>query len=199
MKHPKIFDYTTIWMDSLRGGTFGLANTNKMIRFYSGATGLKTGSTGSAGFCVSATAKRDGMDLIAVIMGSPTSKERFADATKLLDYGFANYAIASALVSEDELSDIPVTKGVSNHVKPAVSSDFQMLLEKSKISRIEKQMHLPQTVHAPVGKNEKIGEVEFFIDGTSIGKADIVAKEEVKSLGFWGMVKKISSYYFYGI
>ena len=199
MTHPKIFDYTGIWMDTLRGGTFGLANTNKMIRFYSGATGLKTGSTGSAGFCVSATAKRDGMDLIAVVMGAPTSKERFADATKLLDYGFANYAIASSLVSKEELPKIPVSKGTDTYVKPAVSPDFHILLEKYKINRIEKQIHLPEVVQAPIGKNEKMGEVEFFIDGTSIGKADIVAKTEVNSLGFIGMIKKLSSYYFYGI
>ncbi len=198
LKHPKIFDYTSIWMDSLRNGEFGLVNTNKMIRFYSGATGLKTGSTSVAGFCVSATAKRDNMDLIAVIMGAPSSKERFADATKLLDYGFANYAIAKSLVTEEELPPLTVLKGVENNVNIGLSSDFNILLEKAKIGSIEKNISLPQTVNAPVCENDKVGEVEFFIDGTSIGKADIVAKGNVKSLGVWGMMKKLSGYYFYG-
>lgn len=198
LKHPKIFEYTSIWMDTLRNGEFGLVNTNKMIRFYSGATGLKTGSTSVAGFCVSATAKRDNMDLIAVIMGSPSSKERFADATKLLDYGFANYAISKSLLSEEELAPLPVLKGLEDSVSIGLSSDFNMLLEKSKIASIEKNIMLPESVNAPIAENDKVGEVEFFIDGASIGKADIVAKSEVKSLGVWGMMKKLSGYFFYG-
>lgn len=198
IKHPKIFDYTTIWMDSLRGGQFGLVNTNKMIRFYSGATGLKTGSTSVAGFCVSASAKRDDMNLIAVIMGAPSSKERFADATKLLDYGFANYAISKSLVSDEELPDIKVEKGAQNAVDIGMSQDFNMLLEKTKISNIEKKITLPESVSAPVKENDKVGEVEFFIDGESIGKSDIVAKSAVKGLGPVGMFAKLSGYMLYG-
>lgn len=198
LRHPRIFDYTGIWMDSLRDGSFGLVNTNKMIRFYSGATGLKTGSTSVAGFCVSATARRDDMDLIAVIMGAPTSKERFADATKLLDYGFANYAISKSLVSEEELPPLPVEKGVQPFVEIGVSQDFNILLEKSKISSIEKNITLPSSVSAPLRQNDKVGEVEFFIDGASIGKADIVAKSDVGGLGAIGMLKKLSSYMFFG-
>ncbi len=196
--HPKIFDYTTVWMDTLRNGEFGLVNTNKLIRFYSGATGLKTGSTSDAGFCISASAKRDNMDLIAVIMGAPSSKERFADATKLLDYGFANYTISNSLVKEDELPDISVTKGTENKVKIGMADGFSVLLEKSKINSVEKKITLPETVNAPIRENDKIGEVEFFIDGKSIGKSDIVAKDEVQSLGFWRMFKKLNSYMFFG-
>ncbi len=192
IKHPKIFDYTTIWMDSLRGGEFGLVNTNKLIRFYTGATGLKTGSTSVAGFCISASAKRDNMNLIAVIMGSPSSKERFADATKLLDYGFANYAISNSLVKTEELPDIKVQKGTENSVKIGLSDDFNILLEKSKIGSIEKNITLPEYINAPIKENEKIGEAEFFIDGNSIGKADIIAKNSVKSLGPWGMFLKLA-------
>ena len=196
MKHPRIYDYTSLWMDSLRNGEFGLVNTNKMIRFYTGATGLKTGSTSVAGFCVSATAKRDDMELIAVIMGAPTSKERFADATKLLDYGFANYGIAKALLTEEELPLIRVEKGVIPEISIGISDNFHMLLEKSKMNQIEKQISLPSSVQAPIHENDKIGEVEFSIDGTVIGTADIVAKTSVEGLGFSGMIKKISYAFF---
>lgn len=198
MKHSKIFDYTTIWMDTLRNGEFGLVNTNKLIRFYTGATGLKTGSTSVAGFCISATAKRDNMNLIAVVMGSPSSKERFSDASKLLDYGFANYTISNSLVSKEELADITVKKGLQNTVEIGVSQDFNILLEKSKVASIEKEIHLPESVNAPIKSGDKIGEVSFSIDGENIGNADIVAMTDVKSLGFFGMLKKLSSYLFFG-
>lgn len=198
MKHPKIFEYTTIWMDSLRNGSFGLVNTNKLVRFYQGATGLKTGSTSVAGFCISATAKRDGMDLISVVMGAPTSKERFADATKMLDYGFANYGICSALVSEDELAPISLKKGKKDTVSIGLSEGFSLLMEKSKIANVEKKITLPDHVNAPVGKGHKIGHVEFFSDGKSVGKCDIVATEDIKAENPWGMFKKIGSFFFFG-
>ncbi len=196
MKHSRIYDYTSLWMDSLRNGEFGLVNTNKMIRFYSGATGLKTGSTSVAGFCISATAKRDDMELIAVIMGAPTSKERFADATKLLDYGFSNYGIAKALLTEEELPPIRIEKGVISEVSVGVSDEFHMLLEKSKMNQIQKRISLPHSVQAPVHEKDKIGEVEFSIDGTVIGTADIVATTSVDGLGFTGMMKKLSRAFF---
>lgn len=198
MKHPKIFEYTTIWMDSLRNGAFGLVNTNKLVRFYQGATGLKTGSTSVAGFCISATAKRDGMDLIAVVMGAPTSKERFADASKMLDYGFANYGICSSLVREDELSPIQLKKGVKDSVTIGLADGFSLLMKKAEIANIEKKITLPESVNAPISINHKIGEVEFFSNGKSVGKCDIVAKEDIKSENPWGMLKKISSHFFYG-
>lgn len=198
IRHPKIFDYTTIWMDSLRGGEFGLVNTNKLIRFYTGATGLKTGSTSVAGFCISATAKRDDMHLIAVVMGSPSSKERFADATKMLDFGFANYTISKSLVSDEELPNIPVEKGVEKEVAIGLSQDFNILLEKAKIGSVEKKITLPEVLSAPIKEGQTIGAVEFLIDGTSIGTADIVAKTEVKSLGLWGMLKKLTTHMLYG-
>ncbi len=198
MKHPKIFEYTTIWMDSLRDGAFGLVNTNKLVRFYQGATGLKTGSTSVAGFCISATAKRDNMDLIAVVMGSPTSKERFADATKMLDYGFATYTIANSLVTKDELADIYVKKGLKPNLSIALEDGFSMLIEKSKLGSIEKKITLPESINAPIRKNQKIGLVEFFADEKSIGKCEIISKEDIKALNPWGMLMKISSHYFYG-
>ena len=197
MKHPKIYEYTTIWMDSLRDGAFGLVNTNKLIRFYQGATGLKTGSTSVAGFCISATANRDNMELIAVVMGSPTSKERFADATKMLDFGFANYTILKSLASEDELSCLYVKKGLKPDLTIALDGNFNMLIEKSKIGSIEKKIILPEYVNAPIKKSQKVGYVEYLIEGNSIGKCDILSQEDIKALNPWGMMKKLSSNYFY--
>ncbi len=198
MKHPKIFEYTTIWMDSLRDGAFGLVNTNKLVRFYQGATGLKTGSTSVAGFCISATAKRDGMDLIAVVMGSPTSKERFADATKMLDYGFANYGICNSLIKDDELKPLPVQKGVKDTVSIGLSEGFSLLMKKAEIANMEKKITLHESVNAPIAKNHKVGSVEFFSNGQSVGKCDIVAKEDIKAKNPFGMLKRISSFFFYG-
>ncbi|MBQ3118615.1 MAG: D-alanyl-D-alanine carboxypeptidase [Clostridia bacterium] len=198
MRHPKIFEYTTIWMDSLRNGSFGLVNTNKLVRFYQGATGLKTGSTSVAGFCISATAKRDNMDLIAVVMGAPTSKERFADATKMLDYGFANYGICSSLVKDDELAPLTVKKGIEDTVEIGLAEGFSLLMEKSKIANMEKTISLPDHVGAPIHKNHKVGYVEFFSEGKSVGKCDIVAKKDIKAENPWGMMKRIASYYFHG-
>ncbi len=198
MRHPKIFEYTTIWMDSLRDGSFGLVNTNKLVRFYQGATGLKTGSTSVAGFCISATAKRDNMDLIAVVMGAPTSKERFADATKMLDYGFANYGICSSLVKDDELAPITVKKGIEDTVEIGLAEGFSLLMEKSKIANMEKTISLPDHIEAPIHKDRKVGYVEFFSEGKSVGKCGIVAKKDIKAENPWGMMKRIARYYFHG-
>ena len=198
MRHPKIFEYTTIWMDSLRNGDFGLVNTNKLVRFYQGATGLKTGSTSVAGFCISATAKRDGMDLIAVVMGAPTSKDRFADATKMLDFGFANYGICNSLVKEEELKPIPLKKGVKDSVTIGLADGFSLLMKKAEIANLEKKITLSEHVNAPVAKNHKVGYVEFFSNGQSVGKCDVVAKEDIKAQNPLGMFKQIISYYLYG-
>jgi D-alanyl-D-alanine carboxypeptidase (penicillin-binding protein 5/6) len=168
------------------------------VRFYQGATGLKTGSTSIAGFCISATAKRDNMDLIAVVMGAPTSKERFADATKMLDYGFANYGICSSLVKDDELAPITVKKGIKDTVEICLAEGFSLLMEKSKIANMEKTISLPDHVEAPIHKNHKVGYVEFFSEGKSVGKCDIVAKKDIKAENPWGMMKRIARYYFHG-
>ncbi len=198
MRHPKIFEYTTIWMDSLRDGAFGLVNTNKLVRFYQGATGLKTGSTSVAGFCISATAKRDGMDLIAVVMGAPTSKERFADATKMLDYGFASYGICNTLVSDDELSPVTLKKGVKDTVNIGLSDGFSLLMKKAEIVNLEKKISLPESINAPIAKNHKVGTVEFFSNGKSVAQCDIVAKEDIKAENPIGMFSKIGLFFLYG-
>lgn len=149
LKHPDIRTYTTIWMDTLREGSFQLANTNKLIRFYDGATGLKTGSTDGALYCISATAEKDGMELIAVVLGSPTSADRFEAAKALLNYGFAGYSLVTAAPSEP-LSPIPVTLGVAESVQPVLSEPAQLLLPKADAAKLTTTVSLPDTLQAPV-------------------------------------------------
>ena len=198
LKHPKILEFTSMWMDSLRGGEFGLVNTNKLIRFYDGANGLKTGSTGNAKYCLSASAKRDDMQLIAVVMGADTSKERFASATKLLDYGFANYTIAKSLVKEDELSTISVNKGKTPVLESCVDPEFNLLVEKSRVSEIEKRITVPEIISAPVKDGEKIGEVEFLLDGNVLAKADILSKNNIERINLIDALSRIVTAFFTG-
>ncbi len=198
VKYPLILEFTGIWMDSLRDGAFGLVNTNKLIRFYEGANGLKTGSTSVAKYCLSASAVREGMNLIAVIMGAETSKERFADASRLLDYGFANYAIAGSLLTPEELVPLAVKKGKESFVEIGVSDDFHVLVDKTKLNSIEKKISLPESADAPLAIGDKVGEVEFIIDGNRIGGTDIVAKTESKRLGPFGILAKLSKQLLFG-
>lgn len=183
LKHPEILRFTTIWMDSLRNGAFELANTNKLIRFYQGANGLKTGSTDKALFCLSATAKREDMQLIAVVMGSPTSKTRFADASGLLDYGFATYAVTGE-AKGSPAGEISVSKGVLEKCPLVTEEDFQALIPKAKRKAVEKKTFLPETVEAPVEKGQRLGEMQFFLEGEEIGKVGIVCGEDIPRLGF---------------
>lgn len=179
LKHEKIFEFTTIWTDSLRNGAFDLANTNKLVRFYEGANGLKTGSTSKAGFCISATAKRDGMQLIAVIMGSENSNIRFASAKSLLDYGFANYSIA--MPAEDCKIDqsVKVRKGISDIVMPDIKAGFQALVEKSRKNDVESKIELLNEVTAPVKRGDELGKIVFLLDGKSIGECKLIARNDV--------------------
>ena len=198
VRYPLILEFTGIWMDSLRNGAFGLVNTNKLIRFYEGANGLKTGSTSVAKFCLSASAVRGGMNLIAVVMGSDTSKERFSDASKLLDYGFANYAVAHSLLTPEELANVSVLKGVEKEVETTVSDDFHILVSKAKMNSIEKIITLPDAVEAPIAAGDKIGEVEFVLEGQRIGGTDIVAKAAVPKVSAVGMFGKLARQLFFG-
>ena len=198
VKHPLTFEFTGIWMDSLRDGAFGLVNTNKLIRFYEGANGLKTGSTSVAKYCLSASAVRNGMNLIAVIMGADSSKDRFGDASRLLDYGFANFAIADSLLSPEELLDVVVTKGTAPKVSTGVAEGFHVLVSKSKIGSIEKKITLPESVTAPVRAGDKLGSVEFMIDGQPIGGTDIIAKEDVSKISPFGMFGKLTKQLLFG-
>ena len=156
LRHPGLRLYTTIWMDSLRGGKFQLSNTNKLIRFYPGATGLKTGSTSSAKFCLSATAERDGMELIAVILKAPTSKDRFADAKALLNYGFAAWAL-HPIQPEQPLPAVPVRLGTADTVPVTLPQDTAPLLLPKNSAEISQKFELPQSVPAPVAKGQRLG------------------------------------------
>lgn len=188
MKHEKIFDYTTIWMDTVRNGTFGLSNTNRLLRTYSGCTGLKTGSTAKAKFCISATAERNGLSLIAVVMGSPTRDDRNALAAKLLDFGFANYAMYHD--AEGEIDAVKVTGGVKNSLA-LKNVGFDMLIDKSALSKIEKVCDVPESVPAPIKKGDKIGTVTYKNGDTVIGSSDIVADEDVEKISFLTLLPRI--------
>lgn len=188
MKHEKIFDYTTVWMDTIRNGEFGLSNTNRLLRTYSGCTGLKTGSTSKAKFCISATAKRGDLSLIAVVMGAPTRDERNALAAKLLDFGFANYALFSE--GEEELPEITLTGGEKNTLR-LKKEGCSALLEKADIAKIKAEYDLPESVAAPVKKGDTVGKVTYKCGETVVGTADIVAAEDGEKMGFLKMMGKI--------
>lgn len=192
-KHPFITKYTTIWMDTIRDGQFGLTNTNRLIRFYNGANGLKTGMTAKAGFCISAAATRNGMQLIAVIMGAPDRDTRNAAASKLLDYGFANYAIYGA-----ESSPLPPLKltGAEKSTLDIYHEGFSVLLPSSSVRSVTYDTELPEAVKAPVTKGDVIGKIEFFSDGKPIGKADIKACEDAPRIGFGAVLRKLCSRFF---
>ena len=184
LKHPKITEYTSIWMDSLRDGQTGLTNTNKLVRFYEGCNGLKTGTTDDAGSCLSATATRDEMTLVAVTMGSATSKERFSAARSLLDYGFATYGLYTPQIGSDELKPVPVTNGQLDVVHPSSDSLEPLIVNKADIPNITYEVKLPEELEAPVTKGQEIGKVVFTLDGKTIAESPILAAEEVKPLNF---------------
>jgi D-alanyl-D-alanine carboxypeptidase (penicillin-binding protein 5/6) len=198
MKHKDIEKYLTIWMDSLRNGEFGLANTNKLIRYYEGANGIKTGSTSDALYCLSAAAKRGDMQLIAVVLGAPTTTDRFNSASRLLDYGFAGWGVVAPDKEEKLPKNIAVVKGARETADIKTSGTFSALMEKGKLNLVEKQIHLPDSVNAPVEKGQKIGSIKYTLDGNNIGTVDIVASETVKKMNpismFWDLVSMAVSF-----
>ena len=189
LKHEDIFRYTTIWMDSLRGGKFQLANTNKLVRFYAGANGLKTGSTSKAKNCISATAKRDGMQLCAVVLGSDTSQKRFNAASTLLNYGFDNFAV-KGMKKDESTGEVSVRKGLKEKVGAVLKDDCMMVVEKVNANSIEKTVTLSESVEAPIKKGDKLGEITIK---TAAGATvvDIVAKEDVARIDFGKMYMRI--------
>lgn len=191
ISHEKIFEFTTIWMDSLRDGKFQLANTNKLVRFYKGANGLKTGSTSKAKCCLSGTAKRDDMQLIAVVLGAPTSKERFASASSMLDYGFANYAVKKQVTQDENLGTVKVTKGEADVVNAVAKDTYSMLTPKGVQNAIEKNVQLDSEVCAPVEKGQVIGKAEIISDGQVIAQVDVVAGEAVAKKPFGSVLLDI--------
>ena len=185
LHHPEVRNYTTIWMDTLRSGTFGLSNTNKLIRFYDGATGLKTGFTQEAGYCISATAERDGMELIAVIMKGNTSDSRNADAKTLLNYGFSTYALVD-VQPEELLPVLPVVLGAADTVSAVLPEEGRtLLLEKSQTGGLTQTVELPESVAAPVCAGDRLGTLTVSREGTVALAIPIVAGETVERLT-WG-------------
>ena len=189
MKHETIFNYTSIWMDTLRGGKFQLANTNKLIRFYDGANGLKTGSTSKALCCLSAAAKRNDMQLIAVVLGAPTSAERFASAKSLLDYGFANYAVNTQITAGDEVQKIAVEKGVDKEVGVVASDSCSTLVKKGQEDNITKEIKIDETITAPIEAGQKIGTMTISRDGEVIADIDLNASSAVEKKGIGLIIK----------
>ena len=163
LRHPDIRTYTTIWMDTLRDGDFQLANTNKLVRYYEGATGLKTGSTDAALYCLSATAEKEGMELIAVILGAPTSNDRFEGAKALLNYGFATYALVPVAPSEP-LTPVPVTLGTAASVQPGLAQERQLLLPKGEAGKVTTTVDLPSALSAPVEAGQELGHLTVLVD-----------------------------------
>lgn len=195
-KHPRITEYTTIWMDSLRNGESELVNTNKLIRNYEGATGLKTGSTSVALFNLSATATRDNLSLIAVIMKGETSAIRFAEAQKLLDYGFSNFEYVECSKKDDIIKKVNVDKGIFANVDAILENDSGCLIKKGKSKAISTDIKLNDNVSAPVSKGQILGEITYSIDNEQISKVNIIAKEDVKKLNFVNMsVRTIESWF----
>lgn len=191
LKHKKIFEFTTIWMDTLRNGTFDLANTNKLIRFYKGANGMKTGSTSKAGCCISATALRDGMQLIAVIMGAPNSNERFSDAKTLLNYGFGGFENVALTKKDNVYKYLNVKKGKKNTVSLCLESDFSTTVKKGDAKKITCEENLPEIIDAPIKKGDVVGVVSFFEGENKIGEVKIKANEDVEKIDFLYSLKYV--------
>lgn len=185
IKYPKITEYSSIWMDTIRNGEFGLTNTNRLVRFYKGATGLKTGSTSKAGFCISATAKRDGMSLICVIMGAETRDIRNAAAVSLLDYGFASYKLYS--YKGQRIDGIPVINGTLPYIG-AEYGEFKSVIKKNDTASVTVSIALPEKLEAPVAKGDVIGEVIYKIEDREIGRKDIIAAEASEKSTFTTML-----------
>ncbi|MDO5397857.1 MAG: D-alanyl-D-alanine carboxypeptidase family protein [bacterium] len=190
MKHEKITEYTSIWTDSLRDGKFELANTNKLIRFYTGANGLKTGSTSKALCCLSAAAKRDDMQLIAVVLGAPTSVKRFESARNLLDYGFANYGIKKLASKGEEVSREDIAKGDKDSFSAVIDEDITELVKKSDNAECEKQIEIDRDITAPIHAGDRVGTIRFMRGDTEIDSAAIVSAEDVEKEGIKAIMVK---------
>ena len=194
---PEIKEYTTTWQDSIihktrRGEeTFGLTNTNKLIQWYDGATGLKTGSTGNALYCLSGTAERDGMGLIAVVMAAPDYKVRFREVMQLLDYGFANYAIEKGREKGYAMGEVPVEKGMTDTVEAVVAEEISVLVPKGKEVQWETRTELLPAVSAPVEAGTKVGELVYLRDGEEVGRVELTAGENVEKANVDTMLRRM--------
>ena len=186
--HPDIKKFTTIWMDTVRDGSFGLANTNKMVRFYQGATGLKTGFTAKAGYCLSASAQREGMELIAVVMGAESSKDRFATCKQLLDYGFANFALVSP---ETPDASVPVKLGTQTQVSAVPGQQVRLLVDKQQRGDVTVQLQLEESLTAPVSRGQRIGTLTVRSGEQILAQVPLVAEEAVPRLSWWQLFGRV--------
>jgi D-alanyl-D-alanine carboxypeptidase (penicillin-binding protein 5/6) len=204
-KFPQISNYSTVWMDTIIHTTkkgqseFGLTNTNKMVKFYQGITGLKTGSTSLAKYCLSASARKNDMDLIAVVLAAPDTKTRFMEASKLLNYGFANYSMYTDDNADTPLTPVRVVKGVVDTVQGITGNKFSYLCSKGKTAEdIRKEVILNEEMPAPIALNDKIGEIVYYYQNEKIGSVDILAQEAVNKAGYKDCFTKVLKRYFMG-
>ena len=195
-KHPLITKYTTIWMDSLRDGKSSLVNTNKLVRNYTGCTGLKTGSTSLALYNLSASATRDNLSLIGVVMRAPTAKERFADAQKLLDYGFSNYSATNLGKQGEVVQQINVNKGSKHTMTAILEEDVNIISSKKNAGEITKEIQLENTINAPILKGQKLGEIQYSMNSKVVRKVNIVAEEEIEKQKFSNITANILKSWF---
>ena len=183
--HPDIKKFTTIWMDTVRNGAFGLSNTNKMVRFYDGCTGLKTGFTSGAGYCLSASAQREGLELIAVVMGAETSQERFAACKSMLDYGFANYAL---ITPDSAAGAVPVKLGKVQEIGAIPGETPQFLIDKSQRGSVTTELALDSAVTAPVSAGQKLGTLTVRVGEQVLAQIPMVAQDAVERLTLWDLI-----------
>ena len=197
LNHPDVRRFTTIWMDTLRNGEFGLSNTNKLIHSYEGATGLKTGSTDGALYCLSATAERDGMELIAVILKAPTSAQRFAGAQALLNYGFASYGLAE-IQTPGDLSPIPVRLGAEKAVTARLEGETALLAAKEKLGALETELTMETELSAPVAEGQEVGRLTVTSGGETLAEFPLVADRAVARLTYWQLLQRCMQMAFLG-
>ena len=191
VNHPSITTYTTIWMDTLRDGKSSLVNTNKLVRNYSGCTGLKTGSTSIALYNLSASATRNDLSLIAVIMRAPTSAIRFSEAQKLLDYGFNNYSVTSFGNKGDVIKEVQVNKGTSKAINAVLESDAKILTKKSNNNEISQEIILDDVINAPIIQGQKLGEIKYSINGSVVMTVNLIANENIPKLNFVSIAQSV--------
>ena len=193
LSHERIREYTTVWMDSLRNGATQLVNTNKLVRFYKGTTGLKTGTTAKAGHCVSASAERDGLHLIAVVMGSDNSTDRFEGAKVLLNYGFANYKTVTPEYDKTLITPVRIIKGYTGSLIPEVGTILPITVKAGEESKIEANVEIATDVEAPVEKGQILGSITIKLNGTTLAEYPLTAKEEVAKLTVFEMMRRLLS------
>ena len=194
--HSQVTKYTTIWMDSLRDGDSELVNTNKLVRNYEGCTGLKTGSTSLAKYNLSATATRNDLSLIAVVMKAETTKLRFEEAQKLLNYGFSNYGYKKFANKNDVLKEVEVTKGVEESLRCIYAQDAGALVKKGEENNVIQEVNIKENVQAPIYKGDKIGEVTYSLNGEKIQKVDIIAEKDIKKSTLWNITTTLFANWF---